>query len=160
MCIKKQVKMDEALTVTKRSNEDGYSLLEILVVLAIMAVLASVVAPRLFTQVDKAKITATKAQVKALRLALDSYRLDLGRYPAADEGLEVLVTRPSSGSVWFGPYIDGELPADPWGNPYLYVPPNSDENGFSLSPVVISLGSDGAEGGSGNASDISSFSSK
>lgn len=144
------------MNTSKKTNEDGYSLLEILVVLAIMAVLASVVAPRLFSQVDKAKITAAKSQVKALRLALDAYRLDSGRYPSAEEGLSLLVTKPSGDGSWFGPYLDGDLPVDPWEAPYVYVPSRLDQNGSSLAPRVISLGSDGLEGGTGDAADISS----
>lgn len=144
------------MNTSEKTNEDGYSLLEILVVLAIMAVLASVVAPRLFSQVDKANITAAKSQVKALRLALDAYRLDSGRYPTAEEGLTLLVKSPSGGGRWFGPYIDGELPADPWETPYVYVPSLLDQNGSQLAPRVISLGSDRVEGGTGNAADISS----
>jgi len=141
---------------SKKSNEEGYSLLEILVVLAIMAVLASVVAPRLFSQVDKAKTTAAKSQVKSLSLALDAFRLDSGRYPTAEEGLKILVSKPAGDVSWFGPYIDGDLPIDPWEAPYVYVPARLDKNGSSFPPVVISLGADGVEGGTGNNADISS----
>ena len=137
-------------------KDDGYSLLEILVVLAIMAILASVVAPRLFAQVDKAKITAAKAQVKSLRLALDAYRLDSGRYPSAEEGLNLLVENNSNAFSWYGPYIDGDVPLDPWGTPYIYVPSRLNENGGMTTPYVITLGSDGLEGGTGYAADISS----
>ncbi len=139
------------------TKDAGYSLLEILIVLAIMGLLATLVAPRLFGQFDQAKVTAAKAQAKSLRLALDSFKLDTGRYPTEQEGLTVLIEAPQSGSnVWFGPYIDGELPNDPWGNSFIYQTPKLDANGRELSPYVISLGADNAPGGDGNNADISS----
>ena len=139
------------------SREDGFSLLEMLVVLAIMALLATVVAPRLFTQVDKSKVTAAQAQAKTLRLALDAYRLDVGAYPSSSQGLSVLVTPPTNGEAWFGPYMDDStLPQDPWGNEFVYQEPKRDAAGRQLSPVILSLGSDGTLGGEGDASDITS----
>lgn len=144
--------------IPKKTNEDGYSLLEILVVLAIMAVLASVVAPRLFSQVDRSKITAAKAQTKSLRLALDTFRLDTGRYPTEEEGLGSLVENRSNINGWIGPYLDGNLPKDPWGNDFLYRAPVIGAGSRPLPPQVISLGSDGEVGGDGDAEDISSSS--
>lgn len=139
-----------------QSSEDGYSLLEILVVLVIMALLASVVAPRLFAIADRSKVTTAEAQAKGLRLALDSFRLDVGRYPTQQEGLTVLMTEPDGNLNWFGPYMEDEVPLDPWGNAYTYQAPILDSNGRALPPRVISLGADGAEGGAGDAADISS----
>ncbi|HFB55084.1 MAG TPA: type II secretion system protein GspG [Hellea balneolensis] len=142
---------------TLKDKEAGYSLLEILIVLAIMAVLATAVAPRLFTQLDKSRITAAKAQAKSIRLALDSFKLDTGRYPTEQEGLKVLMTAPQNDNgSWFGPYMDGDLPKDPWQNDFIYEAPKLDSNGRELSPHVISLGSDNAPGGTGDAADISS----
>lgn len=141
----------------RTARQRGFSLLEILVVLAIMGVLATLVAPRLFNQVDRSKITAATAQARSLKTSLDAMRLDIGRYPTADEGLSLLVTPPNdpaARATWFGPYIEGDLPADPWGNPYRYQPPSTDEAGFSLSPKIISLGADNAEGGAGANQDI------
>jgi general secretion pathway protein G len=141
----------------KKNNEAGYSLLEILIVLAIMGLLATLVAPRLFTQLDRSKITAARAQAKSIRLALDSFKLDTGRYPSQQEGLKVLMAAPQNDNgSWFGPYMDGKLPNDPWGNSFVYEQPKLDSNGRELSPHVISLGSDNAPGGTGNAADISS----
>ncbi len=135
----------------------GISLLEMLIVLAIMGLLATLVAPRLFSQLDKSKITAAKAQAKALRLALDAYKLDTGRYPNEQEGLTVLVTAPASDDgSWYGPYLDGDLPKDPWGNPMVYEVPKLDARGRELSPHVLSYGADNAPGGTGNDADISS----
>jgi len=138
-------------------KDDGYSLLEILVVLAIMALLITLVAPRLLNRVDQAQVTTAKAQAKSLKLALDSYRLDTGRYPTGDEGLSALMIAPDSASGWYGPYMDGDtLPVDPWGNPYVYTPAERTADGRNLPVRVVSLGSDGQPGGEGDAADISS----
>jgi len=140
-----------------KSRNAGYSLLEILVVLAIMGTLMTLVAPRLMGNVDKSKKIAGLAQVKTLRLALDSYKLDTGRYPTQEEGLAVLIAPPASDTgTWYGPYLEGSLPKDPWGNMFSYEPPQSTETGRVSSPKIVSLGADNAPGGSGNDEDISS----
>lgn len=142
-----------------RSRQAGYSLLEILVVLAIMAVLAALVAPRFMGQLDRSKVTAAQTQVQALRSALDVMYLDLGRYPSAEEGLDLLVSPPSDSRLaarWFGPYIEGGLPVDPWGNDYVYEPPMTNLEGQRVPPIVLSLGADGERGGTGLDADISS----
>jgi general secretion pathway protein G len=141
----------------KRRSQGGYSLLEILVVLAIMAVLATLVAPRLFNQVDRSKITAAQAQARSLKTSLDAMRLDMGRYPTAEEGLTLLVSPPNDPGArasWFGPYVDGELPTDPWGNAYRYFPPQTDETGLTRGPRIVTYGADNAEGGDGLDKDI------
>ena len=138
-----------------RSSENGFSLLEILVVLAIIAVLATLVGPRLFNQLDRSKVTTAKTQVRMLRSALDTMRVELGRYPTEEEGLTLLVNPPAdpaAQSNWFGPYIDGSLPADPWGFPYRYRAPRTTRD----IAEVYSLGADNAEGGEGLDADISS----
>lgn len=141
----------------KSSKEDGYSLLEILVVLAIIGTLMTLVAPKLMGQVDKSQKIAAKAQTRTLRLALDSFKLDTGRYPTQAEGLAALMAPPANMSgAWYGPYMDGELPMDPWNSNYIYVPPSVNENGISASPKVISYGADKSPGGSGLNEDISS----
>ncbi len=140
-----------------RRDQRGYSLLEILVVLAIMAVLATLVAPRLFNQVDRSKITTAKAQARSLKISLDAMRLDMGRYPTAEEGLLLLVAPPNDAATrasWFGPYVDGELPSDPWGNAYRYFPPQTDESGLTRGPRIVTYGADNAEGGEGLDQDI------
>ena len=142
---------------TRDPKDAGYSLLEILVVLAIMALLITLVAPRLLGRVDQAQVTTATAQAKSLKLALDSYRLDNGRYPTEEEGLAALMVAPDSATSWFGPYMDGDtLPVDPWGNAYIYTPPARTADGRNTSVRVVSLGSDGAPGGAGDAADISS----
>lgn len=142
----------------KPSRESGYSLLEILIVLAIMGLLATMVAPRLFANLDKSKVTAAKAQAKSLRLALDAYKLDTGSYPNTTQGLSVLMKAPQGNNgQWYGPYLDGDaVPNDPWNHPFVYEAPLLDGNGRELSPHVISLGADNAPGGTGLNADVSS----
>ena len=140
-----------------RRKQDGFSLLEMLVVLAIMGLLATLVAPRLFSQIDRSKITAAKAQARSIRTSLDAMRLDIGRYPTAEEGLALLTAPPADPSLrtsWLGPYLEGQLPNDPWGNPYRYSPPGTDAAGFALKPRIYSFGADNQEGGNGMNADI------
>lgn len=151
------IKQTSKKSMKAPSKEAGYSLLEILVVLAIIGTLMTLVAPRLMGNVDKSQVIAAKSQAKTLRLALDNFKLDTGRYPTQAEGLAVLMTPPQNDNgTWFGPYLDGEMPVDPWKNAYIYQPPQADENGRISSPKVISFGADGAPGGTGTNADISS----
>lgn len=129
----------------------GYSLLEILIVLTIIGLIAALVGPRLFAQLDRSKVTTARVQVRSLETALGTMRLDIGRYPATAEGLNLLVAAdPKSVTGWAGPYLGGGLPKDPWGRPYVYEPPG----GEGATPKVYSYGSDGKSGGTGNAADI------
>lgn len=132
-------------------RQAGYSLMEVLIAVAIIATLAALVAPRLFGQLDSSRQAAALTQIRMVETALDTMRLDLGRYPSQDEGL-VLLVAPSAdvGGSWNGPYMDGGLPQDPWGRPYQY------EAGEDLSRRgrVISLGADGEPGGEGLNADI------
>lgn len=140
-----------------KSHEAGYSLLEILVVLAIIGTLMTLVAPRLIGQVDKSKAIAAQSQARTLRLALDSFKLDTGRYPTEQEGLAVLSVAPvNDNGSWFGPYLEGQVPFDPWQNAYIYQPPIAQANGRLSPPVVISYGADAVPGGTGLNADISS----
>lgn len=129
----------------------GYSLMEILVAVAIIAVLATLVAPRLFSQLDNSRTTAAATQIRMLETSLDTMRLDIGRYPTDAEGLNLLV-EPSESleRVWNGPYLDSGLPADPWGNPYRYrAPQSANDRGR-----VYSYGADNEEGGTGPNADV------
>ncbi|HEX3918734.1 MAG TPA: type II secretion system major pseudopilin GspG [Caulobacteraceae bacterium] len=129
----------------------GYSLLEILIVLAIIALIAALVGPRLFAQLDHAKVTTARVQTRSLESALQTMELDIGRYPTESEGLNLLVTGDrKSVAGWNGPYLSGNLPNDPWGHAYVYDPPADAAHG----PKVHSLGSDGKPGGTDNAADI------
>lgn len=130
----------------------AFTLVELLVVMVIIGLLAALVAPRFIRQEEKAKLKATKAQIELLGTALDTLRLDAGRYPTTEEGLEALRTRPGGLDKWDGPYLKKEVPLDPWGRPYIYRNPG--EHGpYDL----LSYGADGAPGGEGDNRDITSW---
>lgn len=135
-----------------RRMERGYSLLEVLIVLTIIALIAALVGPRLMAQLDRSKVTAARVQMRALASALETMRIDIGRYPSASEGLSLLSQPPRGreSETWQGPYLDGSVPADPWGGVYVYEPPTRD----FATPRIVSLGADGEEGGSGLDADI------
>lgn len=136
----------------------GFTLIEMLVVIAIIATLAAVVAPEIFRNVSDAKVTAAKSQLGIFALALDSYRLDTGQYPATAQGLRALRTAPSGGGDaprnWRGPYLRKDVPLDPWGRPYVYVAPGSaNPDAYDL----YTLGRDGKTGGDGEDADLTSW---
>jgi general secretion pathway protein G len=134
-----------------RRAQAGYSLLEILIVLAIIALIVALVGPRLFAQLDHAKVTTARVQVKSLETALQTMELDIGRYPTQSEGLALLVDADRKATPgWNGPYLSSGLPNDPWGHAYVYDPPTD----RSHPPRVHSLGADGKPGGEGDAADI------
>lgn len=147
------LKLKKANPTSRNDPSAGYSLMEVLIAVAIIAVLATLIAPRLFGQLDQSRETAARTQIRMIETALDTFRLDMGRYPTAEEGLSVLVN-PSADLVgnWNGPYVDGGLPNDPWGAAYRYAA-NDD---LSRRGIVYSLGADGARGGEGNNQDITS----
>jgi len=127
----------------------GFTLLELLVVIVIIGLLAGYVAPRYFSQVGKSEIQVAKAQIESLEKALDQFRLDTRRYPTAEEGLDVLVSRPASVPGWSGPYLKKAVPNDPWGRPYVYRVPG-EKHEFE----IVSYGRDGKAGGNGDDADI------
>ena len=133
--------------------EVGFTLLEMLVVMVIIGMLAAFIGPKLFGNVEKAAVTAATAQVKSLRGTVETFRLDVGRYPTAQEGLAVLNKAPSDAPAaarWRGPYLDDALPLDPWKNAYQYSLPGANGQPFAL----YSYGNDGKRGGEGDAADI------
>lgn len=135
---------------TRRSVQGGFTLIELLVVLAILAMLAGLVGPSVMRQLGGAKSKSAALQIRDLESALEMYKLDVGRYPSNEDGLEAIVVRPPGAGGWNGPYLKkGELPRDPWGNPYQYRRP-----GKSGEFDIVSLGADAAPGGEGENADV------
>lgn len=132
-----------------RTRHSGFTLLELLIVLAILGLLAAFVAPRYFDQLERSNAKVAQAQIKSLLEALDHYRLDVGRYPTAEQGLAALTSAPSGESRWAGPYLKRELPKDPWGRDYQYQVSRD-----AAVPDVLSLGRDGRPGGTGEDADV------
>jgi general secretion pathway protein G len=132
------------------SGPRGFTLLELLVVIVIIGLLASYVGPKYFAQIGKSEVTVAKAQIEGLAKALDTYRIDMGQYPKTEEGLASLFVRPAeNASKWNGPYLNKDVPLDPWGHPYQYRNPGS-RGGID----IISYGKDGQPGGTGENADI------
>lgn len=142
-------------SVALRSNrQNGFTLIEIMVVVVIIGILAALVGPRLFGQVDRARTEAAKAEISTIENALKFYRLDNFTYPTAEQGIEALVTKPNDPNIknWNpGGYLE-RMPSDPWGNPYQYMNPGN--NG---EIDVFTLGADGVPGGEGNNADIGNW---
>lgn len=134
------------------SRSDGFTLLELLVVIVIIGLLAGYVAPRYFSQVGKSEVQVAKAQIDAFEKALDQYRLDTRRYPSSEQGLQALTSRPAGEGSWDGPYLKKEVPLDPWGRPYQYRMPGT-KGDFD----IVSYGKDGQPGGSGENADVANF---
>jgi general secretion pathway protein G len=130
-------------------KQHGFTLLELLVVMAIIGLLAGYVGPKYFSQIGKSEAKAAKAQMDALEKALDQYRLDTGHYPTQEQGLAALVKRPPTEARWDGPYLKKDVPMDPWGRAYQYKIPG-ERGDFEL----LSLGKDGVPGGTGDAADL------
>jgi general secretion pathway protein G len=128
----------------------GFTLLELMVVLLILALIATIAAPQVTKHLRKAKTQTASIQIEALGAAVDSFSLDVGRFPTNEEALKALVSKPASATGWDGPYIKKEASlTDPWGQPYQYAHP-----GRSGEYDIFSLGSDGREGGEGDAADV------
>lgn len=131
----------------------GFTLLELLVVMVIIGLLASYVGPRFFEQVGKSETKAARAQIDAFGKALDTYRLDVGHYPTTEQGLQALIEKPANEAKWGGPYLQKNVPADPWGQPYRYKAPGDNNRDYD----IVSLGKDGQPGGEGDAADVHSW---
>ncbi|RRD68445.1 type II secretion system protein GspG [Comamonadaceae bacterium OH2310_COT-174] len=139
-----------ALARSLRSAQRGFTLIEILVIVAILALLASLVGPQVMGVLGGQKSKTALVQIAEIEKALDVFKLEVGRYPTASEGLQALVTRPGGVAIWNGPYLRGGVPSDPWGKPYVYSNP-----GPNGGVQIMSYGGDGAPGGEGENADIS-----
>ena len=135
----------------RQPGQNGFTLVEMLVVMVILALLAALVGPRLFPKLGKGKQSAAKAQIELLGQALDHFRLDVGRYPTTQEGLNALMVNPGD-EKWDGPYLKKEMPSDPWNKPFIYQFPGT-HGEYDLS----SYGRDSAAGGEGEDQDIVSW---
>ena len=134
-----------------RQGEQGFTLVEMLVVITIIGLIMGLIGPRVLNYLSESKVKAAKIQIQSFESALDLFNLDAGRYPSTAEGLTALVRRTPGLAAWNGPYLrGGNVPNDPWNNPYLYRSPG-DRGPYD----IMSYGSDGQEGGSGLAADIS-----
>lgn len=133
-----------------RRAQAGFSLMELLVALVILALVMGVVATNVFPRLSRAKTQTAEVQAKNIEGALDLFLIDVGRYPTGSEGLAALIEAPAGAAGWSGPYLDEEaVPVDPWDKAYLYAPT---EDGLRVR--VYSLGRDGTEGGEGEDTDV------
>jgi general secretion pathway protein G len=135
----------------KRHGEQGFTLVEMLVVITIIGLIMGLIGPRVLNYLGESKVKAAKIQLQSFSSALDLFNLDAGRYPSSAEGLAALVRRAPGVGAWNGPYLrGGDIPNDPWNHPYVYRAP-----GQRGAYDIVSFGSDGREGGSGTAADLS-----
>lgn len=139
-------------SLSRFSQDSGFTLIELIIVATIIVLLAGLVLPQYIKQGEKATAKAAKAQIESLGVALDTFRLDVGRYPTTQEGLQALNQKPGGVDRWDGPYLKKEVPADPWDKPYVYKSPG-DHGPYD----IISYGADGAPGGQENNRDITSW---
>jgi general secretion pathway protein G len=130
----------------------GFTLMELLLVLVIIGLLAALVGPTIYQRIRPAKQSAARAQIENFSSALDSFYVDVERYPNAQEGIAALRQQPEGATNWNGPYLKKEIPKDPWGNPYVYRTPGRN-GGYEIT----SYGADGREGGEGENADVNSW---
>lgn len=137
----------------RRRAQSGFTLVEMLLVLVILATLAAIVVPKFAGRSEQAKVTAAQTEIKNLEIALDAFEVDNSYYPKGSDGLKELIEQPNNANDWRGPYID-EIPTDPWGNEYVYTSPGKhNSNGFDLQ-------STGADGRTGGDDDITNWTKK
>ena len=141
------------MSTMRRRGHSGFTLLELLVVMVIIGLLVAVVGPRYFAQVGKSQVKAARAQIEEIGKAIDQYRIDVGHPPTTEQGLAALNAQPLGEQNWAGPYLQKDVPLDPWGNPYLYAVPGTHNNDFDL----MSYGKDGRQGGTGEAADLGNW---
>lgn len=141
------------MKVQVKTNQRGkaFTLIELLVVILILAILAALIVPRVVGRTGDAKRAKAASDLATLSGSLETFRLDVDRYPTTEEGLQALRAAPSDANGWKGPYISKSIPPDPWGNEYVYeFPGSSGDDSF----LIMSYGADGAPGGEGEAADV------
>jgi general secretion pathway protein G len=139
----------------RHAHRHGFTLLELLVVVAIIGLLAAYVGPKYFTQIGRSEQALAKAQIESFQRALGTYRIDMGAFPTTEQGLGVLIEKPNdtAGTAhWNGPYLEKDVPLDPWGRPYIYRSP-----GAKTDYELLSFGKDGQPGGTGDNADVLGF---
>lgn len=152
VCVFGKGKLRMTESTQPRAGDEGFSLMEILVALVILALIVGVVGPRVIGYLSRAKSQTANVQIHGIKSALDLYLMDVGHYPSEEEGLKALVVEPQGALGWAGPYLDSEdVPLDPWGNAYHYTT-GGETSGFK----VLTLGRDNAPGGVGEDADVSS----
>ncbi len=137
----------------ENQRHGGFTLIEILLVMAILGMLALMVLPNVVGQAEKARVKTARVQIASLGTALDSFALDVGRYPTTQEGLDALLEIPSGLRMWDGPYINKKIALDPWANDYQYNGPEGDRSSY----LLLCYGADGRPGGEGRDADISNL---
>lgn len=135
----------------RQRRKSAFTLIELVVVMLILAILAAMIVPRIIGRSEDAKVARAVSDLSTVRSMLDNFRIDVGRYPSTEEGLEALRSAPADASGWRGPYSQKPIGVDPWGNEYIYEWPGNDGDD---SYILLSFGADGQEGGEGNNEDI------
>lgn len=135
----------------RQRRKSAFTLIELVVVMLILAILAAMIVPRIIGRSEDAKVARAVSDLSTVRSMLDNFRIDVGRYPSTEEGLEALRSAPADASGWRGPYSQKPIGVDPWGNEYVYEWPGNDGDD---SYILLSFGADGQEGGEGNNEDI------
>jgi len=141
---------------TSRQKSSGFTLIEIMIVMVIIAMMAALVGPRVMGALGSSKIKATRIQIETLSASVEAFHLDTGRFPTQQEGLQALVENPENAPIkgWRGPYLrKNKVPVDEWGNPFVYVIPSTHKMAFD----IYSLGGDGRPGGNGDDADLGNW---
>ena len=142
----------QSILLQKRKRQSGFTLMELLVVLAILGLLMALVGPNVMRQLGGAKTKTAGIQIKDLEQALEMYKLDVGRYPSSQEGLEALTRKPSNATGWNGPYLKSDVPMDPWNREYHYKYP-----GERAEVDIYTYGANGSPGGEGEDTDVGNW---
>lgn len=148
------VSVDQKRRLRSERSRAGFTMIELLLVLAILAILAAIVIPKLAGRSEQARVTAAQTEISNLETALDSYEVDTGSYPDSSMGLQALMVKPANVDNWRGPYMTKDIPADPWGHPYVYEYPGKHVEGR------YDLYSWGPDGRAGTDDDITNWSTK